>query len=53
MYSGNHPEHSLLVRGIEVHTEYHVGSAIAHFGIWMSGHVVEELVYTVARVCTR
>ncbi len=40
-------------QGIGVHIEYHVGSAILHFGIGMSGHVVEKLVYAVARVFSR
>jgi hypothetical protein len=41
------------VRGIGVHIEYHVGSAILYFGIGMSGHVVKELVYTAAYVFSR
>jgi hypothetical protein len=41
------------IRGIGVHIEYHVGSAILYFGIGMSGHVVKELVYMVARVFSR
>ena len=41
------------IRGIGVHIEYHVGSAIAYFGIGMSGHVVKELVYAVACVFSR
>jgi hypothetical protein len=32
------------VQGIRVHIDYHVGSAILHFCIGMSGHVVEELI---------
>ncbi len=41
------------VQGIGVHIEYHGGSAIAYFGIGMSGHAVEELVYAVAHVFSR
>ncbi len=41
------------VQGIGVHIEYHVGSAILYFGTGMSGHVVKELVYAVARVFSR
>ncbi len=41
------------VQGIKVHIEYHVGSAKAYFGIEVSGHVVEELVYAVAHVFSR
>ncbi len=36
-----------------MHIEYHIGSAILYFGIRMSGHVVEELVYAVAHVFSR
>ncbi len=41
------------IRGIGVHIEYHVGSAILYFGIGMSGHVVKELVNLVAFVFSR
>ena len=41
------------VRGIGVHIEYHVGSAILYFGIGMSGHVVQELDYANAHVFSR
>ncbi len=41
------------IRGIRVHIEYHVGSVILYFCIGMSGHVIKELVYMVARVFSR
>jgi hypothetical protein len=41
------------IRGIRVHIEYHVRSAILYFGIEMSGHVFKELVYAVACVFSR
>ncbi len=41
------------IQGIRVLIEYHVGSVISYFGIGMSGHVVKELVYAVARVFSR
>jgi hypothetical protein len=41
------------IRGIGVHIEYHVRSAISYFGIGMGGHVVKELVYAVTPIFSR